>query len=85
MHKHMHMHMHMHGGAPNPNPNPDPVPNQAWSKSGEEGVLTTVIKALLEADEGKEDSLNALELLRSRWQGMISKLDAQGYLSLIHI
>ena len=42
-------------------------------------MLTTVIKALLEVDEGKEDSLNALELLRNRWQGMISKLDAQGY------
>ena len=54
-------------------------PTQAWSKSGEEGVLTTVIKALFEGDEAKEEGLNPLELLKSRWQGMISKLDGQGY------
>ena len=54
-------------------------PTQAWSKSGEEGVLTTVIKALFEGDEALEEGLNPLELLKSRWQAMIRKLDGQGY------
>ena len=54
-------------------------PTQAWSKSGEEGVLTTVIKALFEGDEALEEGLNPLDLLKSRWQAMLRKLDGQGY------
>merc|ERR1719247_1662025 len=36
-------------------------PTQAWSKSGEEGVLTTVIKALFESDEAAEEGLNPID------------------------
>jgi len=54
-------------------------PTQAWSKSGEEGVFMTVLKALFSNDEPLGDDLNALEIVKLRWLNMIKKLDGMGY------
>ena len=55
-------------------------PTQAWSKAGDEGVFTRVLKALFAqdlADQGEE--LNAFELTKRRWQAMIATMDTEGY------
>ena len=55
-------------------------PTQAWSKAGDEGVFTRVLKALFTqdlADQGEE--LNAFELTKRRWQAMIATMDTEGY------
>ena len=55
-------------------------PTRAWSKAGDEGVFTRVLKALFAqdlADQGEE--LNAFELTKRRWQAMIATMDGEGY------
>jgi nucleoside-diphosphate-sugar epimerase len=60
-------------------------PTQAWSKSGEEGVFTKVLKALSDTEEPMGEDLNALDIIKLRWQAMIRTLDGEGYNTPVNV